>query len=143
MLSPPTPSGSFSGRTEPVRNHRAASPPLEKDEKEFTQTARGMQKRNLGGNPQLSGVPSEVEDHSAKTIDSDALFGEGRTLNVLNTAIFISSPAMKPSLTLATLKRSFEDSNDPCERFSGALDWDMRSPEIIELDELDAMLDEF
>lgn len=143
MLSPPTPSGSFSGRAEPVRNHRAASPPLEKDEKEFTQTARGMQKRKLGGNPQLNGVPSEIEDHPAKTTDSDALFGEGRTLNVLNTAIFISSPAMKPSLTLATLKRSFDDSNDLYERFSGALDWDMRSPEIIELDELDAMLDEF
>ena len=30
-----------------ARNHRAASPPLEKDEKEFTQTARGMQRRQL------------------------------------------------------------------------------------------------
>lgn len=143
MLAPPTPTGSFSGCTAPPQNNRAASPPLEKDEKEFTQTARGMQKRSLGGNTQTGGVPSEMEDHPAKTMDADSLFGEGRILNVLNTAMFVSSPAMKPSLSLATLKRSFEESNDPWERFSGALDWDIRSPEIIELEELDAMLDDF
>jgi len=40
------------------RNHRATSPPLEKDEKEFTQTADGLlQKRKLGGDL-LSGRPS-------------------------------------------------------------------------------------
>jgi hypothetical protein len=143
MLAPPTPTGSFSGRRQPARNHRTASPPLEKDEKEFTQTARGMQKRNLAGRSQMSSVPSEMEDHPAKAMDSDALFGEGRALNVLNTAVFVSSPAMKPSLSVSTLKRSFDESNDPWERFSNAMDWDMRSPEIIELEELDAMLDEF
>lgn len=142
MLAPPTPTGSFSGRRPPPRHHRTASPPLEKDEKEFTQTARGMQKRNLARS-QMNSVPSEMEEYPAKAMDSDALFGEGRALNVLNTAVFVSSPAMKPSLSLSTLKRSFDESNDPWERFSNAMDWDMRSPEIIELEELDAMLDEF
>jgi hypothetical protein len=143
MLSPPTPTGSFSGRREPPRNTRATSPPLEKDEKEFTQTARGMQKRNLGGSTQVGGVPSEMEDHPTRAMEPDALFDEGRTLTVLNTSVFVSSPAMKPSLPLATPKRGFDESSDPWERISGALDWDMRSPEIIELEELDALLDEF
>lgn len=143
MLTPPTPTGSFSGRREPPRHNRATSPPLEKDEKEFTQTARGMQKRALSVDTLMSGVPSEMEDHPARAMDPDALFGEGRALAVLNTSVFVSSPAMKPSLPLATLKRSFEESNDPWERVSGALDWDTRSPEIIELDELDALLDDF
>lgn len=143
MLTPPTPTGSFSGRRGAPRNNRATSPPLEKDEKEFTQTARGMQKRSLSGHIQASGVPSDMEDHLARPLDSDALFGEGRTLNVLNTSVFVSSPAMKPSMSMATLKRSFDESNDPWERITSALDWDMRSPEIIELDELDALLDDF
>jgi hypothetical protein len=143
LLTPPTPTGSFSGRREAPRNNRATSPPLEKDEKEFTQTARGMQKRSLGGSLLVGGVPSEMEDHPARALDPDALFGEGRALNVLNTSVFVSSPAMKPTMPLATLKRSFEESSDPWERISSAMDWNTRSPEIIELEELDAMLDDF
>ena len=60
MVSPPTPTGSFSGGIEPVRNDRATSPPLEKDEKEFIQTARGMQRRTMSVDVEMSGgVPSE------------------------------------------------------------------------------------
>jgi len=143
MATPPTPTGSFSGRIEPVRNSRAVSPPLEKDEKEFTQTARGMQKRKLSGDIQMSGVPSEMEDHPARNQDSDALFGEGRNVNASSTSVFISSPAMKPSLSLNTLKRGFEESNDLWGRVEAAMEWDMRSPETVELDELDGMLDDF
>jgi hypothetical protein len=141
MASPPTPTGSFSGRIKPVRNHRASSPPLEKDEKEFTQTAMGMQTRKLSGDAEMNGVISyEMEDHPAKNME---LFGEGRNLAVTNTTVFVSSPAMKPSLSLNTLKRSFEESSDLWGRVEGAMEWDMRSPENIELDELDNMLDEF
>jgi hypothetical protein len=144
MMAPPTPTGSFHGRVEPpARNTRASSPPLEKDEKEFTQTARGMQKRKLSDDVQMSGVPSDMEDHPVKTLDNDTLFGEGKHLNVSSTTNFLSSPAMKPSLLLSTVKRSFDDSNDLWARVDGGMEWDMRSPENVELEELDGLLDDF
>lgn len=144
LATPPTPTGSFSGRTEMVpRNHRATSPPLEKDEKEFTQTARGMQKRKLSGDVQMTGVPSEMEYHSPKHLDADALFGEARNLTVGTATLFVSSPAMKPSMSHNGLKRGFEDSNDLWTRIETAMDWDSRSPENIELEELDGLLDDF
>ncbi|RDL42037.1 Uncharacterized protein BP5553_02016 [Venustampulla echinocandica] len=143
-MTPPTPTGSFSGRLEPViRNNRASSPPLEKDEKEFTQTARGMQKRKLTRDIQMSGVPSDMEDHPMKSPDSDALFGDGKHLNPAHTGIFVSSPAMKPSFTIGGLKRGFEDSSNLWVRIEGVMEWDMRSPENVELDELDCMFDDF
>jgi len=141
MASPPSPTVSFSQRRQPTRNNRASSPPLEKDEKEFTQTARGMQKRKLSGDFQMGGVPSEMEGHSTKHND-DTLFGESRHMHVPSATLFISSPAIKPSLSLkspGTLKRSFEESSDVW----GAIQWDTRSPEHIELEELDDMLDDF
>jgi len=151
-MTPPTPAGSFSSRNAPVvRSNRATSPPLEKDEKEFTQTARGMQKRKLSGDAQVGGAPSEMEDHISRALDSsDALFGEGpRNLNVVGAAsVFVSSPAMRPSLALSTLKRGFEEPLPPAADLwmrveSAAMEWDMRSPEHIELEELDGMLDDF
>jgi hypothetical protein len=142
MVTPPTPTGSFSGRIEPVRNTRASSPPLEKDEKEFTQTARGMQKRKLSDDVEMSGVPSDMEGHPTKNLDADSFFEEGRHLDVHTQAVFVSSPAMKPSLALNILKRPFEE-NDLWARVEGAMEWDMRSPENVELEELDGMLDDF
>ncbi|TAQ90299.1 hypothetical protein B7494_g1384 [Chlorociboria aeruginascens] len=143
LATPPTPTGSFSGRAErPIRNNRSSSPPLEKDEKEFTQTARGMQKRKLSEDIPMSGVPSEVGG-TTRTSDADVLFyGEGRGLNVVHTSVF-SSPAMKPSLALNTLKKPFEESVDIWGRVESTMDWDMRSPENVELSELDGMLDDF
>ncbi|KAE8441147.1 hypothetical protein EG329_005830 [Mollisiaceae sp. DMI_Dod_QoI] len=142
MVTPPTPTGSFSGRKEHLpRNNRASSPPLEKDEKEFTQTARGMQKRKLSRDVEMGGVPSEMADHPTKNLDND-LFGEGRNLNVANATVFISSPAMKPSLSLSMMKRPFEESSDIWGRIEGAMEWDMRSPEHVELEELDGMFDD-
>lgn len=144
MVAHPTPTGSFSGRiNEPVRNSRASSPPLEKDEKEFTQTARGMQKRQLSAaDVKMSGVPSDMEGHPTKSMEPDALFGDGRTLSVNTSTVFISSPALKPSLAVNTLKRSFEE-NDLWTRVESGVEWDLRSPEHVELDELDGMLDDF
>ncbi|TVY25027.1 hypothetical protein LHYA1_G006446 [Lachnellula hyalina] len=144
MMAPPTPTGSFHGRVEPpARNNRASSPPLEKDEKEFTQTARGMQKRQMSGDIQMSGVPSDMEGHPVKTLDADTLFGDGKHLNVSGTTTFLSSPAMKPSLSLSTLKKGIEDSNDMWARVEDTMEWDMRSPECVELEELDGLLDDF
>lgn len=90
----------------------------------------------------MSGVPSDMEDHPTKNLDADALFGEGRNLGVGAQAVFVSSPAMKPSLALSALKRPFEE-NDLWARVESAMEWDMRSPENVELEELDGMLDDF
>lgn len=142
-MVPSVPTGSFSGRVRPVhRNTRASSPPLEKDEKEFTQTARGMQKRKLSSDTQMSGVPSEMADHPTKPAESETLFGEGRHSNIANTTMFVSSPAMKPSLSINVLKRPFEESTDLWKSVESTMDWDMRSPEHVELDELDGMFDD-
>jgi len=91
----------------------------------------------------MGGVPSDMEDHPVKTVDNDTLFGDGKHLNISSTTNFLSSPAMKPSLSLSTAKRSFEDSNDLWARVDGGMEWDMRSPENVELEELDGLLDDF
>lgn len=146
MIMPPTPTGSFSGRIESVRSGRASSPPLEKDEKEFTQAARGMQKRKLSGDDlELNGVPSDMEgDHPSRHLDSDALFGEGRNVNLNHHSVFVvSSPAMKASPAHIALKRGFEESDSLWARVDSGLEWDLRSPENVELEELDGMLDDF
>lgn len=144
LVTPPTPTGSFSGRKEmQPRNHRAASPPLEKDEKEFTQTARGMQKRKLSGDVQNAGVPSDVGQYAHRHLEAEMLFGEGRHVTASHSSLFISSPAMKPSIAHTPLKRAFEDSTDLWAKVETAMEWDSRSPENIELDELDCLLDDF
>lgn len=99
-----------------------------------------MQKRKLSSDVEMSGVPSDISDHANKNMDHD-LFGEGRSLNVADKMVFISSPAMKPSLSLNTMgKRPFED--EVWTRIDHALEWDMRSPENVELEELDGMFDD-
>lgn len=104
----------------------------------------GMQTRKLSADLPMSGVPSEMEDNSTRDMHSQGLFGEARNLHAANSSVFTSSPAMKPSLSLNTLKRTFEESNDIWGRIDGtAMEWDMRSPENVELAELDDMLDDF
>jgi len=103
-----------------------------------------MQKRKMSADIQMSGVPSEMTDHPTKSLEADSLFGEARNLNVLNSSVFTSSPAMKPTMnamSFTTMKRPFEDSHEVWTETS--TEWDMRSPENVELDELDGMFDDF
>ena len=82
---PPIPTEFCSGRPgEAPRNHCPTSPPLEKDEKEFTQTALAIQMRKLEVDVQMSGVPSEITDHPTNGLEADSLFGADRKLNVLD-----------------------------------------------------------
>jgi hypothetical protein len=101
-----------------------------------------MQKRKLSSNAPMGGVPSEMEDHPARNLESETLFGEGRHLTIPASGIFISSPAMKPSLSLSTMKRGFEEASDLWGRVENVMEWDMRSPENVELEELDGMFDD-
>ena len=91
------------------------------------------------------GVPSEM-DHPTKSLDNDSLFGKEQHLALANTTAYTSSPAMKATLSplnINSLKRGFEESNDMWERVDTTMEWDMRSPENIELEELDDMFDDF
>jgi hypothetical protein len=147
---PSTPIGSFSMRgfympPRPVhsgsgRHGRAGSPPLEKDEKEFTQTADGLQKRKLNGDP----VPSSntaSSDQTASLMDLEkterSLFGVMSGL----PASFVSSPAIRPSTMSLNFGRK-EGEMDSWTKFEGMLEWD-RSPENIELEELDGLLNDY
>lgn len=140
---------------ETSRHHhnRATSPPLEKDEKEFTQTADGLQKRKLRGEL-LSG---DVNEQSAANAESDfsnkddsGLFGGVRSpfLSAASNATahagsatlsssFMTSPAMRSSTLPLNLTRKDTES-DGWARLD-VLEWD-RSPETIELDELDYLM---
>ncbi|KAI0877422.1 hypothetical protein GGS24DRAFT_487941 [Hypoxylon argillaceum] len=143
---PKTSMGSVSGRHRPLhilsRIHRADEPPLEKDEKEFTQTADGLQKRKARGEL-LSATPVDqlgIDDG----MQNEQLFGEThRTFipSFLPHMAFMTSPAMRPTLTIpAPIKRDGEA--EGWLKLDAMLDWD-KSPETIELDELDCLLDEF
>ncbi len=143
---PSTPPGSFSGRmprasTDLPRNHRSASPPLEKDEKEFTQTAEGLQKRKLSGS-MLSAEPDEREMELDESSHCDPLFGgESKTLAVYMSSqvALMTSPAIQPTFT-PSIKRDSEA--DGLARLDGLLEWD-RKPENIELDELEGLMTDF
>ncbi|RYC57018.1 hypothetical protein CHU98_g9191 [Xylaria longipes] len=138
--------GSASGRHRPLhalsRIHRAEEPPLEKDEKEFTQTADGLQKLKARGEL-LSATPVDqlgIDDG----MQNEQLFGEPHRTFIptfLPHMAFMTSPAMRPTLTIpAPIKRDGEA--EGWSKLDALLDWD-RSPETIELDELDCLLDEF
>lgn len=148
MPMPATPVGSFSGRqiptlALPVQAQRGASPPLEKDEKEFTQTADGLQKRKLSGEllpgkPELVVQSTELDDHSK----DDSLFGEPKPVNASSNPppmAFMASPAMRPAFSVSTKK---EGEMDGWAKLDSLLEWD-RSPETIELDELDCLLNDY
>jgi len=148
------PSGNAGSSTRHHHN-RATSPPLEKDEKEFTQTADGLQKRKLRGGL-LGGdgneqVATSVETDFGGNKDDSSLFGGVRSpflsannANVANggapaapNSFIVTSPAMRPSLLPININRKDAES-DSWARLD-VLDWD-RSPENVELDELDCLL---
>ena len=160
---PSTPIGSFSMRgfympprqihSGSGRHHhgRAASPPLEKDEKEFTQTADGLQKRKLQADqppPSSSSAPSVAADQAAMSIDLErdegSLFGAvgGLGGGFAHAASFVSSPAIRPSTMSLNFGRKDGEAVLSWAKFEGMLEWD-RSPENIELEELDGLLDDY
>ena len=130
FTTPPTPAASFSGRSSLARdgsngstpeeislahNHRAASPPLEGDEKEFTQTASNMRIRGMSLDehsirPSLEtgdaatqatheGPMEETEEEKARRNReaAAALFGgQEDQIQDTNTSM-VSSPFLKPT----------------------------------------------
>ena len=148
IAMPSTPIGSLSTRgfahhmaqlgRIPGRSHRAASPPLEKDEKEFTQTADGLQQRKLKGD-MFAAVTSPVNSMSIDFdyCSKDDLFGASG----LTGFSFMTSPAIRPSAMSLNFVRKDPDA-DSWHKFDQILEWD-RSPENVELDELDGLLNDY
>lgn len=142
MPATPLGLGSISTRRPPSafsRSHKGDEPPLEKDEKEFTQTADGLQKRKLSGGLLAAGpVHMDLDD----AMPNESLFGESKGLSLAPSLLphitFITSPAMRPSLTMSSKK---DEAENWC-KLDAMLDWD-RNPETIELDELDGLLDDY
>ncbi|KAI4626277.1 uncharacterized protein J4E87_004778 [Alternaria ethzedia] len=138
-------------------NRRAQSPPLEKDEREFTQTASFLQQRRMSQEAErersasASAEPTQKSDvkmeevavsveetvESAAQKDSEAaaaLFGQMDQLMTFQSALSPSSPALKPVLHIEMPPPSLKRKSIKLELDD---DWIMKSPELIDLDELD------
>lgn len=183
---PLTPAGtSFSGRSSLARdgtngsasedinlvhNHRAASPPLEGDEKEFTQTASNMRMRGMSldelniretTETEVSRLQDlldmeidETEEEKARQNREAAatLFGGHETDTDINP-VSISSAFGRPSQGMSFLERNRREDAADVEMKTlvspeVAPSWlsmglDIRDPESVELEELDDLLGEY
>lgn len=181
---PPTPAGSFSSRSSLARdgsnasedhslthNHRAASPPLEREEKEFTQTASNVRMRGMSLDDQ-SVRPSmeiadperdtegemqidETEEEKAKRNREAAaqLFGGQHEPPQDVGPSILCSPMIKPIHDHGTVPKDVktEQATEVEMRVSDSilgdtgfgLGWDTREPEHIGLDELDDLFGAF
>ena len=180
---PLTPAGtSFSGRSSLARdgtngsaseginlvhNHRAASPPLEGDEKEFTQTASNMRMRGLSLDELNIRESTEIEvpklqDYLEMQIDETeeekarqnreaaaTLFGGHETVTDINLVSMNGSFGRSSQGTGFLERNRREDTADVEMKVLGSPDvapsWlsmglDIRNPESVELEELDDML---
>ncbi|KAJ4350125.1 uncharacterized protein N0V89_008746 [Didymosphaeria variabile] len=139
-----------------AHNRRAQSPPLEKDEREFTLTASSLQERRRSAQAErersasatvenmqpadvtMDDIPELVEsEESAARKNSEtaaALFGQMQH-STFDPVLGISSPLLKSSLNIEMPPPVFKAG----ESWSGNDDeeWALKSPENIELDELD------
>jgi hypothetical protein len=161
--TPPTPGEAFSGRnslnpdgTADIRSrpNRAPSPALEADERGFTETAtavraRGMSLQGPPPQPSVEVQPSTIieEDETPEQQQSrdrslaDALFGSTHTgLLVPEQKALVSSPMMQPKSdhhAKMALTLNLDDIEMSDAQYA------MRSPETIEVDELDSMFTGF
>ena len=172
FVPPGTPAASsYSGRSSMARdgsntsqaenrlnhNHRAASPPLEFDEKEFTQTASSMRMRGMSlDDPTVRPSTEELGDMVIEESEeqfasrnreaAEALFGTHHPQAIGSMAI-ISSPLVKPSQPAGPEREIKKEEGDAVMEEStvsilgdgamGGLTWDTREPEDIQIEDLD------
>lgn len=140
VAMPTTPVGSLPNSLRFDRSHRSASPPLEKDEREFTRTADVLQKRRLARELLSAGVCEHSSAHTYDAVREDAIFDEKQSVpaNGVTAPIhFITSPAIKASMPSSSKK---DGDGESWLKLGTLLEWD-HNPENIELDELDCLLD--
>ena len=133
MSMPMTPMGSLPKHHVRDRDLLQASPPLEKDEREFTQTADVLQKRKLND----AMPPSETSDRGTGLdfgYRDEIWFGEIRGGSAMT---FLTSPAMKPSVSSGVRR---DDEPESWLAYNKLFELD-KGAESIEIDELDCLLD--
>ncbi|KAI5464744.1 hypothetical protein BGZ63DRAFT_350209 [Mariannaea sp. PMI_226] len=142
LLMPITPIGSFSNQRSmlPRRISRHNSPPLEKDEREFTHTADTLQKRKFTQETPASDSSERIEYGYRDEI----WFGDNR---IFAPTTLMTSPSMKPSgvsssISNITSSARKEDETDSWLKLSKLLEWE-GGAESIEIDELDGLLDAY
>lgn len=181
--TPPTPAGTFSGRSSLARdgsnaseeislahNHRAASPPLEGDEKEFTQTASNMRMRGMSLDDQSIRPSMEIANPDRETeheiqvdeteeekarrnreVAADLFGGQHDATQDISSAM-LSSPMIRPiheHVALPEVKMEetpsaeMKESNSILGDSGFGVGWDTREPENIGLDELDDLFGAF
>ena len=153
--------GSTSEEMSLAHNHRAQSPPLEGDEKEFTQTASSMRMRGMSFDEQNIRPSTEVENNSAEDVgemqidetdedrasrnheDGAALFGGQHEQQEVALGM-MSSPFMKAMQTRFSTPGHSKGSPGDVEMKEPisilgdqGMGWEMREPESIDLEELD------
>ena len=182
--TPPTPAGSsFPGHSSIARDgstgsssdvanlvhtHRGESPPLEGDEREFTQTASSMRMRGMSLDETKIQESKEVDVvvadnlgalHVEETEEEKvkrnsevvaALFGGHHNTEQGPSLAMMSSPLVKPLVGLIRAEKA-KDVEDV--EMDGSLsvlgengfsyNWDIKKPENVELDELDDLLGGF
>lgn len=170
FVNPPTPAGSsFSGRSSLARdgscgspsdnvlshNHKAASPPLEGDEKEFTQTASSVRMRGMSlDDPTIR--PStedtnymdieETEEEKVKRNReaAEALFGAQHAQD--SGMGSLSSPLVKALQPREDIKQgdgNIEMKESILGNSGVGLTWDTREPDDIRIEDLDDLFGAF
>lgn len=138
-------------------NHRAASPPLETDEKEFTQTASSMRMRGMSLDdptvrPSTEELGEMVIEESEEQVArrsreaAEALFGAHHP-QAMGAMALMSSPMVKPSQPAGLEREVKKEEGDMVMQVStvsilgdsamGGLTWDTREPEDIQIEDLD------
>ena len=164
-VSPPTPGESFSGRSSlnpdgtverPVRPHRVPSPPLEADEKGFTETATAVRARGMSLHHQMVQASIEVEETRQEEESAEVrqrkdqelgyeLFGHSHPGLLLPAAKLYSSPMIQPrqenNLGTSLTKLNLNVHADDLEMEEAS--WKLMSPEDIEVEDLDTLFSEF
>ncbi|KIL91893.1 hypothetical protein FAVG1_04296 [Fusarium avenaceum] len=141
VMMPITPIGSLPSHHRYVpnrRNSRHNSPPLEKDEREFTQTADFLQKRKFVEDTPAAETADRTTHTSEYGYRDDFWFGDHR---IFTSNAMLTSPSVKPS-SISNMTPILRKEDD-CEnwlKFSKLMEWD-RTAESIEIDELDGLLD--
>lgn len=179
---PPTPAGStLSGRSSLARDgssgsaaedvglshhHRAQSPPLEGDEREFTQTASNLRIRGMSFDDHNIRPSTETDDNLSSTVcgmhidgsqqeqahdreDGATLFGGHPQADEMESGL-MSSPLVRPVHMRASAERTVKDGGSQVEMKEAMnmlgqqeADWELREPESIQLEDLDELLGGF
>jgi hypothetical protein len=169
-MGPPTPGESFSGRSSMSRDgtvdrrmprNRAPTPPLEADEKGFTETATAVRARGMSlhepavkvsveGSDEQDMADEPVEETPEVTHRKDQelgyeLFGHShRSLEVPSQSTLTSSPMIHPrDVSVVEAVKKVDNAHQQEDVEMGEGSWELDSPENVELDELDGMFSGF